>query len=639
MKFKERIINILIMIPTISGIILVSYSIKSIREFINTIITALFSENITQKINLFFESNLIYFLRSIILISLVSLLIFIVSLKIYNNKNKLNMSSISNDNKLFKGLYKYLEEEKKGCFLITGYWGSGKTHNLKKFLDEYLEFNDRNVYNISCFGISTRTEMMSNIKSLCEGLDRTYKYKLLKLIRLLPVIGEVLFSIFKPIYSLQDIKKGSIFVFDDFERISPVNNGIRDNRCELDKNIFTKRQNARKRRKDNTNTDVKQITYKVDIMDNEEDPYTKYKRLEKYNIVTGLINELIERYKMKVIVLCNTEIIDTEYFREIFDGKLECIRYNIPPKLNICRDIIDKNIENIVSLEDEEREYLENFFKVHENEINKVWRETNIQNNRILSGIVSAFIEVIDEVKLNKVKDIAEGIFYSIFIANVSNYNNNLKDISVLKLGENILAFDRRNKLNYEDTNMKYEYLEEVLSKEDLVWCGANIALSYITGRPINKTVLLEEIKEIKRYKCNIENYTGDSIKDLNELKSICDCEEKVSIYDLINAINNVLDIKDEGNNILKAILRSDIINYDIISDNLLNLEDENRELDRFFELINKSKLYDILAKDNEVQDILFGNITVNISRNKTEKSQIERKDTAKIYKNWKKTN
>ncbi len=633
MKFKDRIMNILIMIPTILGIILVSYSIKSIREFINTVITALFSENITQKINLFFESNLIFIFRLIIFISLIFLIIFVVHMKIYNNKNKSNNSFISNDNKLFKGLYKYLEEEKKRCFLITGYWGSGKTHNLNKFLDEYLEFNDRNVYNISCFGISTRTEMMSNIKSLCEGLDRTYRYKLLKLVRLLPVVGEVLFSMFKPIYSLKDIKQGSIFIFDDFERISPVNKGVRDNRCELDKNILIMNQKNRKIGK------VKEITYKLDSLDNEEDPYTKYKRLEKYNIVTGLINELIERYKMKVIVLCNTEIIDTEYFREIFDGKLECIRYNIAPKLNICRDIIDKNIENIVSLEDEEREYLEDFFNVHEDEINKVWRETNIPNNRILSGVVSAFIEVVDDIRLNEIKDIAEGIFYSIFIANINNYNSNLKDVSVLKLGENILTSDRRYKLNYKDSNRKYEYLEEVFNKENLVWCGANIALSHITGRPINKNLALEEIKEIKNYKCNIENYTGGSIRDLNELKSICDCEDKVNIYDLINTINNVNDIKDEGNSILKDILRSDIINYDIISDNLVNMNDEKLELDRFFELINKSKLYDILDKDTEVQDILFKNITINLLKNKTKKSQIERRDAKKIYEDWKKNN
>lgn len=607
MKFRNKIINALVMIPTILAIILVSYNTKTIRKSIGVIIDSFFNEDIARNIRVFYENNLISIFKIIILLSIISLCIFILALWGHDSIRKNDKDLRNSDNKLFKGLYKYLEEEKKRCFLITGYSGSGKTYNLKKFLDEYLKYNRRNVYNISCFGISTKTEVMSNIKSLCENLDKTYRYNLLKLIKLIPVVGEILFTILKRDYSLKDIKKGSIFVFDDFERISPITNKINCDSCKLD------------------------------ALENKEDSYSKYKMLEKYNIVTGLINELIERYKMKVIVLCNSEIVDSEYFRQIFDGKLECIRYNIPSKFNICEDMIDKNIENIVSLEDDEREYLESFFEIHEDEINRVWSKTHILNNRILSGIINAFIEVIDDISLEEIEDIEEGIFYSIFIANVSNYDKNLKEIRNLKLGENILTFDKRTKLIYANSNRRFEYLEEVSNKENLVWCGENIALSHITGMPINKKRLLEEIKEIKNYKCEIENYMCDTIKDLNELKSICDCEDKVCICELINAINNVSDIKDEDFNILKDILKLDVMNYDIISNDLENIEDKNLKLENFFELVNKSKLYDILLKDDEVKDILFKNITINLF--KDEELQVQKRDTAKMYDEWKNKN
>lgn len=604
MKFRNKIINALVMIPTILAIILVSYNTKTIRKFVGVIIISFFNKNISYNIRVFYENNLISIFKIIIVISIVFLCIFILALFGHDSIKKNDKDLKNSDNKLFKGLYKYLEEEKKRCFLITGYSGSGKTYNLKKFLDEYLKYNYRNVYNISCFGISTKTEVMSNIKSLCENLDKSYRYNLLKLVKLIPVIGEILFNILKRDYSLKDIKKGSIFVFDDFERISPITNKIISDFCSL---------------------------Y---VLENKEDSYSKYKMLEKYNIVTGLINELIEKYKMKVIVLCNTELVDTEYFREIFDGKLECIRYNIPSKFNICRDIINNDLESIASIEDDEKEYLEKFFNIHEDEINRVWSKVHILNNRVLSSIINAFIEVVDDIGLEEIKDIEEGIFYSIFIANVSNYDRNLKSIKGLKLGENILNFDKRNKLISKNSNRKYEYLEEVSNKEGLVWCGVNMALSHITGIPINKKLFLEEIKEIKNYKCEIENYKSDSIRDLNELKSICDCEDSVCICELINAINNVVDIKEEDFSVLKDILNLDILNYDIKSNDLENIEDRSLKLKKFFELVNNSKLYDILLKDEEIKDILFKDITENLF--KKEELKIEKRDTSKLYEKWK---
>lgn len=604
MKFRNKIINALVMIPTILAIILVSYNTKTIRKSIGVIIDSFFNEDIARNIRVFYENNLISIFKIIILLSIISLCIFILALWGHDSIRKNDKDLRNSDNKLFKGLYKYLEEEKKRCFLITGYSGSGKTYNLKQFLNEYLKYNNRNVYNISCFGISTKTEVMSNIKSLCENLDKTYRYNLLKLIKLIPVVGEILFTILKRDYSLKDIKKGSIFVFDDFERISPITNKINCDSCSLD------------------------------ALENKEDSYSKYKMLEKYNIVTGLINELIERYNMKVIVLCNAEVVDTEYFREIFDGKLECIRYNIPSKFSICRDIIDNDLESIASIEDNEKEYLEKFFNAHEDEINRVWSRVHILNNRVLSSIINAFIEVVDDIGLEEIKDIEEGIFYSIFIANVSNYDKTLKDIKGLKLGENIINFDKRTKLIYINSNRRYEYLEEVSNKEGLVWCGVNMALSNITGMPINKKLFLEEIKEIKNYKCEIENYMSDSIRDLKELKSICDCEDNVCICELVNAINNVVDIKDEDFSILKDILKLDIMNYDIKSNELENIEDRGLELKKFFELVNKSKLYDILLKDEEIKDILFKNITENLFEK--EDLKIQKRDTAKLYDEWK---
>ena len=75
-------------------------------------------------------------------------------------------------------------------------------------------------------------------------------------------------------------------------------------------------------------------------------------------------------------------------------------------------------------------------------------------------------------------------------------------------------------------------------------------------------------------------------------------------------------------------------MNYDIKSNDLENIEDRSLELEKFFELVNKSKLYDILLKDEEIKDILFKNITENLFEK--EDLKIQKRDTAKLYDEWK---
>ena len=86
--------------------------------------------------------------------------------------------------------------------------------------------------------------------------------------------------------------------------------------------------------------------------------------------------------------------------------------------------------------------------------------------------------------------------------------------------------------------------------------------------------------------------------------------------------------------NQIKDILKLDIMNYDIKSNDLENIEDRSLELEKFFELVNKSKLYDILLKDEEIKDILFKNITENLFEK--EDLKIQKRDTAKLYDEWK---
>lgn len=49
--------------------------------------------------------------------------------------------------------------------------------------------------------------------------------------------------------------------------------------------------------------------------------------MDKYNVVVGLINDLIETYEMKVIIICNSDVLGEKFIHEVLRSKLNCIEY------------------------------------------------------------------------------------------------------------------------------------------------------------------------------------------------------------------------------------------------------------------------------------------------------------------------
>ena len=110
--------------------------------------------------------------------------------------------------------------------------------------------------------------------------------KILDIINKIPIFGDFLSGLLKNDYEIKDIPENSIFIFDDFERIIPY--GIK----EMNANI-------------------------------------EYQILSKYNIVIGVINDLIDRYNMKVFILCNTNEINNDFVHNVLEGKLNCKKFEI----------------------------------------------------------------------------------------------------------------------------------------------------------------------------------------------------------------------------------------------------------------------------------------------------------------------
>ena len=97
-------------------------------------------------------------------------------------------------------------------FWLDGSWGSGKTFFIKTFFENQI-YKKKEIYYISCFGIKTREQAE---KILINEIE---KQSILGNLDFIPLVGGVFKGFFK-IVGTDLMKRDSIIIFDDFERVS-----------------------------------------------------------------------------------------------------------------------------------------------------------------------------------------------------------------------------------------------------------------------------------------------------------------------------------------------------------------------------------------------------------------------------------
>mgnify|MGYP000883194269 FL=1 len=97
-------------------------------------------------------------------------------------------------------------------FWLDGSWGSGKTFFIKTFFENQI-YKKKEIYYISCFGIKTREQAE---KILINGIE---KQSILGNLDFIPLVGGVFKWFFKTV-GTDLMKRDSIIIFDDFERVS-----------------------------------------------------------------------------------------------------------------------------------------------------------------------------------------------------------------------------------------------------------------------------------------------------------------------------------------------------------------------------------------------------------------------------------
>ena len=201
-------------------------------------------------------------------------------------------------------------------FWLDGSWGSGKTFFIKTFFENQI-YKKKEIYYISCFGIKTREQAE---KILINEIE---KQSILGNLDFIPLVGGVFKWFFKTV-GTDLMKRDSIIIFDDFERVSYA------------------------AKSDNTSD---------------------------YNDLLGYIDYLSENKKFKIIVILNIEEIGSA--KKIIYNKFK-LNHN---RMVSTEEVIDNILKKSKLRDDDFGKMLSLIFKIYY--VDKNYREVQEKNQQM----------------------------------------------------------------------------------------------------------------------------------------------------------------------------------------------------------------------------------------------------------------
>lgn len=343
-----------------------------------------------------------------------------------------------------KSLFNYINDKSNyRAMLVSGSWGSGKTYRVNSFFDKYYSNAYRKIFRISCFGLETRNDLLDAVSLAIQDNDVSILKTIIDCMKIIPIIGNFLYSVFKKEYTYNSVKEGSIFIFDDFERIT--SKGFEKNYADKQpsSNQYSNNANYYANYDENdiyfgiynailqTNTELEALTQiKDDLARATEKLY-----LDKYIVAAGLINELVDTYRVKVIIVCDTRSLGMELRQAIFEDKLACQECVVSSNKKSKQEYANTIFKGIVF---EGTEKKKNTLKRFINEVTTRYDVSTIRNIRNFGAFIYAFIstaQLFDDDCMDE--ELLESLFFSILLAYLYRHDN----MQVLKsyiIGSNI---------------------------------------------------------------------------------------------------------------------------------------------------------------------------------------------------------
>ena len=284
-------------------------------------------------------------------------------------------------------------------FWLDGSWGSGKTFFIKTFFENQI-YKKKEIYYISCFGIKTREQAERIL------INEIEKQSILGNLDFIPLVGGVFKWFFKTV-GTDLMKRDSIIIFDDFERVSYT--GKSDNSS-----------------------------------DNPSD----------YNDLLGYIDYLSENKRFKIIVILNSKEIESTK-KNLIDHKFKLNHNRMVSTEEVIDNILkksklrDDNIGKIISL----------IFKIYYVGIDEKVVQNKKKNRKVEKPSLREFQKSLEELS-----NIIENIYTfnnDIYDYIVYYLNGRLGTDSILVL---FFEFYNRSRFNVSNEVDEYDNLYELVA-------------------------------------------------------------------------------------------------------------------------------------------------------------------------------
>lgn len=435
-------------------------------------------------------------------IFIVIAVIISITMKMIQYVHEHKLKKLEGENRFEKSLLKYLQDKSvPRVFLITGKWGSGKTYEVNSFFDKYYRCVNTKVYRVSCFGLSSRKELINEINNVIEQGDNSIYTTIIKVLQYLPVIGEAINKFLKKSYEYNSLKAGSIFIFDDFERITsrPI---IGESSKRLYRQAPFMLGNVH-RGKDSIREfqDIKKELESIDKAFSKVDDYITQHSLredyDKYIAVIGLINELVETYGVKVIIVCNSDILGEKFIHDVLRSKLNCIEYKkvITPEVRIA--VIDNILKSRICDDEYKQQCINLYVNSIKENIETLLLDSRFNDLRLFGGLLEAFIDtaVLFE-KESLTKEFLNSLLNSILIMHLTYYNDSIDKVDSYVNGANIEFLLHLFGGPIDTTNL----IRIGYNSEELKWVDVSISGYWIfnLSMPENLTRIYESWKAYK---------------------------------------------------------------------------------------------------------------------------------------------
>ena len=497
-KQQQNIKKYLSRLAPLAFFYILLYRVEPVRKFCKAVVLYLIKAKLlpvsmeTVK-NSYFVGEKLCLLELVLTIASVIMMWAIRWLNDYLTKQE--AKNMGQKSRMEESLFRYLQEgTAPRCYLVTGEWGSGKTHEIDHFFEKYYKYSNRKIYRISCFGISSRKELIEEINNTIEREDNSFYTFSIQALKYIPVVGDALYKVLKKSYRYTSVPKGSVFIFDDFERITARmcmgENNIRETHYSSHMYRQIRDVDSEKQAFSAISDGFKETERAFAQIRNSSDKQLDKQDYDKYIAAVGMINELIEVCGMKAIIICNSDMLGEKFIYEVLRSKLNCIEFKKIVTVEVTKIVMDTVLQSI-HLENEEQQkkiadYLKNYAR---KPLEGVVANSEFRNMRLYCGLLEAFINtaaLFTEEQLSF--SFLNSLLNSIIIVHLCYYRNLLRKLQYYENG----AYLPFLLTTFNDTDFLLYLIRGNNETQEVAWVDAAVSGYWILNmrRP-------EKVKEV----------------------------------------------------------------------------------------------------------------------------------------------